>query len=112
MQQTFKISRVGNVAGCRVLGGVVERKAATPIATARLSATTRSNAPSRKDEAQKVRKGYSAASSWPDSTTSRKANCSEITRSRNCVGSSESTGVGSGVQHRMEGGTILYAFTN
>jgi translation initiation factor IF-2 len=60
VQQTFKISRVGTVAGCRVLSGVVERNSrarvirdSTIIGDYSLDSLRR-----EKDEAREVREGY------------------------------------------------------
>ncbi|HEX5471253.1 MAG TPA: translation initiation factor IF-2, partial [Lacipirellulaceae bacterium] len=60
VQQTFKISRVGTVAGCRVLRGVVERSSrarvirdSTIIGDYALDSLRR-----EKDEAREVREGY------------------------------------------------------
>ena len=85
VQRVFHISRVGNVAGCRVLAGVDPARrprAADPRKPRdrRLRASSRSNA--RRTTPARSAKASSAASSWPASTTSRKATCWKPTRSR------------------------------
>ena len=90
VQQVFKISRVGTVAGCRVLsrrGRAQQPRPGHPRQHdhRRLRASIRFAA--RRTMPRKFAKATNAASSWPASTTSRKATCSRFTRSKKSNGS-------------------------
>ena len=74
VQRAFKISRVGTIAGCRVLSGTVQRNARhASFAKARSSATTRSTRSGEKRTTpRRSAKASNVESNCPVSTTSRK----------------------------------------
>ena len=63
-----------------------------------------------KDDAKEVREGMSAASSWPDSTTSRKATCSTRTRLKKWRGRCEVSGVRVAIQVLATDSKLLTSF--
>ena len=99
VRETFKISRVGTIAGCYVTQGIIERSAKVrvirdgvviyppPIAPPDWN---RSNA-SRRTSAKSA-KASSAASRSPATTTSRSATSSRPTASNRCNGPCNASG--------------------
>ncbi len=88
VQQLFHISRVGTAAGCRVLAGTITRDSRVRVIRenrvigdyALDSLRRKRTTPARSARA------WNAASSWPDSTTSRRATSWRPTRSRRSRG--------------------------
>ena len=102
VQQVFKISRVGTVAGCRVLSGVVERNSrarvirdSTIIGDYALDTLRR-----EKDDAKEVREGYECGIKLAGFNDIKEGDCSRFTRSKKSIGSliARSQSAGSSVE--------------